>query len=159
MTLPTSEYADAEDSVLLKQLKASAWEKAEQLLDTTTAEGKAMVQQGDKYDNLPLHVAIGYKAPDELTLKILHLYPDAAKVHGTDYWLPLHVAAMWGVSAAVLEPLILAYPQGLDDPGEPDIKGRTPRHFKTVFAHNTALLERSTDEWLSVALTQQQQVP
>ena len=91
--------------------------------------------------------AIGFKCPDPILLKILDTNPEACRIHGTDEWLPLHVAAMWGVSKEVMEALILTYPEGLDDSGQTSNKGRSPRHFSTRFEHNRALLERSTEDW------------
>ena len=101
----------------------------------------------DIYGNLPLHAAIGFKAPDNILTSLLTVNPDATREHGTDYWLPLHIAAMWGVSAKIMETMIRIYPDALDDQGEPGIKGRTPRHFSPRFEHNRDLLQRSTEDW------------
>lgn len=145
MVLAEEDYADKDDSPLLILIKATKWDAVIAMLDTPA--GREMVAHPDIFDNLPLHAAIGYQAPDDLILQILYMHPDAARVHGTDEWLPLHIASMWGVSARVLEALIRAYPQGLDDVGEGGVKGRTPRHFALRFPHNKELLERSTEEW------------
>ena len=147
MTLSLEEYADKEDSLLLKLIKMQDWTAVESLMK----EKSNLAQVPDIYDNLPLHVAIGYKAPERILMDLLEAYPQATKIHGTDDWLPLHVAAMWGVPSIVMEALILAHPQALDDPGEKGIKGRTPRHFSGRFQHNTKLLERSTEEWVRLA--------
>ena len=146
MTLPEEQYAHDEDSELLKLIKTTDWAGVKRILSSDN--GKEQSAQKDVYGNLPLHAAIGFQAPEEISLAILNSYPDAAKTHGTDYWLPLHVAAMYGCSSTVCEQLIRAYPQALDDEGEPNIKGRTPRHFSARFKHNKALLERSTEEWI-----------
>jgi len=146
MTLSEEQYAHDDDSELLVLIKASKWESVKSML--ASDEGKEMAAQKDVYSNLPLHAAIGYKAPEDVTLAILEAHPEAATVHGTDYWLPIHVAAMYGCSLAVMEALIRAYPHGLDDEGGPNIKGRTPRHFKDRFKHNKVLLERSTEDWI-----------
>jgi len=37
--------------------------------------------------------------------------------------------------------------KGLDDSGQSNNKGRSPRHFSTRFEHNRILLERSTKDW------------
>lgn len=149
MPLAQEEYADQEDNELFRCIKKSDWDAAEALL--TANEGQQMATSKDVYGSTPLHAALGYKAPDSLILTLLELYPDATKIHGTgDDWLPLHVAAMWGASAAAMEALIRANPQALDDPGEGGIKGRTPRHFSQRFSHNRELLERSTDDWVAL---------
>uniref|UniRef100_A0A7S4HLP8 Uncharacterized protein n=1 Tax=Odontella aurita TaxID=265563 RepID=A0A7S4HLP8_9STRA len=146
MTLSSDEYADSSDSQLLQQIKSTRWEKLRCVLKSP--DGRAMAKKPDVYGNLPLHAAIGYKAPDDVILEILRIHPQATREHGTDYWLPLHVAAMWGTSPEVLEAIIREYPLALDDVGEPGIKGRTPRHFSDRFKHNKELLERPTSEWV-----------
>mmetsp|Transcript_21003 Transcript_21003/g.31863 ORF Transcript_21003/g.31863 Transcript_21003/m.31863 type:complete len:155 (-) Transcript_21003:213-677(-) len=153
MTLSAEEFSDESDSLLVKAMKLQKWDEAAKILSST--EGATMTKQVDKYGNLPLHTAIGFKAPDSLVLSILEEYPEAAKQHGTDYWLPLHIAAMWGTSTQVMEALIRAYPEALDDVGEPGIKGRTPRHFNTRFPHNRELLERPTAEWKELKASNQ----
>jgi ankyrin repeat protein len=144
MTLGEEEFANNDDSQLLKQIKMQKWEVATSLISKDSAS------LPDIYGNLPIHAAIGYQAPESLILTLLKAYPQAAHVHGTDDWLPLHVAAMWGVSTDVMEVLIRQNPKALDDPGETGIKGRTPRHFSSRFAHNKELLERSTVDWIQL---------
>jgi hypothetical protein len=151
MTLSSTEYPDAQDSELLRLIKASDWLSVKSLLRSN--EGITMTKIPDVYGNLPLHASIGYKAPDEIVFAILSHNPEATKRHGSDYWLPLHVAAMWGSSAKVLEEIIKAYPQALDDQGEPGIKGRTSRHFAVRFKHLKNLLERPTVEWIKIIET------
>ena len=153
MTLAEKDYADGTDSELLVRIKAKDWDSvrratifhSQNAAETTANE---LLRIPDKYSNLPLHVALGYQAPDDIILAMISQYPEACKVHGTDDWTPLHVAAMWGASIVVVEALIRAYPQALDDRGEDGIKGRTPRHFSARFPHNQALLERSTESWV-----------
>jgi hypothetical protein len=169
MTLAAEDYADRSDSELLRLIKVKKWEAVQSMLNdnkkktpdddegTTTNLPVVLAKVPDVYDNLPLHAAIGYQAPDELILSLLECFPEATQVHGSDDWIPLHIAAMWGVSATVMEALIRAYPQALDDTGEAGIKGRTPRHFSRRFPHNTALLERSTADWMQLIMDQQQQ--
>lgn len=147
MTLAETEYADSADSELLQRIKAKDWINVQSILNNDPESAKLP----DVYDNLPLHAAIGYQAPTDVLLAVFQAYPEATRVHGTDDWLPLHIAAMWGVSAPAMEALIRAHPQALDDSGQPgSIKGRTPRHFSGRFQHNTALLERSTEDWIRV---------
>lgn len=144
MTLAAEEFANDGDSELFQAIKTQKWDKVKELLESNPD----LTKVPDKYGNLPLHSAIGFKCPDDAVLRILELNPEACKVHGTDYWLPLRIAAMWGVSAPVLQALIMAYPQALDDCGDPGIKGRSPRHFSTRFPHNKEALERSTEDWI-----------
>jgi hypothetical protein len=148
MTLAQEEFAHAEDSLLLRQIKEQQWGNVRVMVGTE--EGKAMTRRPDVYGNVPLHAAIGFRAPEHVILTILTEYPEATRVHGTDEWLPLHVAAMWGVSSQVMEALIRQYPEALDDGGQASIKGRTPRHFSTRFAHNKEALERPTSEWIQL---------
>ena len=112
-----------------------------------------IIEERDIYNNTALHAALGYQAPDDIILHLLQVHPDAAKVHGSNDWLPLHIAAMYGCSSNVMTALILTYPEGLDDRGEGEgeggnsIKGRTPRHFQNRFPHNRSLLAQTTEEW------------
>ena len=146
MTLSEEEYADASDSELLRLIKASDWNRVRSTLESEL--GPTDVLSPDKYGNLPLHAALGYRAPDDLILTVLEMHPDATSSHGTDNWLPLHIAAMWGASPAVVEALIRKHPRALDDAGSSGIKGRTPRHFSGRFHQNTELLDRPTEDWI-----------
>jgi len=136
---------DSSGSLLLcHHLKHRQWLEALALLQTPMGPSMTVTSR-DEFHNTPLHIAIGYQAPEELIGTILALYPFACHMTATDdLWLPLHVAAMWGCSRKVMEALILAHPDGLD---QKEGKGRTPRYFATRFKHNQDLLERSTDEW------------
>jgi hypothetical protein len=147
--MPLEDYTDEEDNPLFRAIKKCEWSKAEALL--ATQEGKDMANQQDAFLNTPLHAALGYKAPDDFIIDLIQSNKGATKIHGTgNEWLPLHVAAMYGSSTKVMETIIRAYPQALDDPGEGGIKGRTPRHFSQRFVHNRELLERSTNEWVAI---------
>mmetsp|Transcript_1949 Transcript_1949/g.3515 ORF Transcript_1949/g.3515 Transcript_1949/m.3515 type:complete len:158 (+) Transcript_1949:183-656(+) len=149
MPLAKEDYADSEDNDLFCAIKNCDWTAAQALL--RTEEGKQMANEQDAFSNTPLHAALGYKAPDEFIIDLLNTNKKAITIHATgNEWLPLHVAAMYGSSAKVMELIIRAYPQALDDPGEGGIKGRTPRHFSQRFPHNRELLDRSTDEWVAI---------
>ena len=152
MPLSEQDFADEKDNALFRAIKVKDWDQVRELVSGTTALDETndkMLQELDCHDNTALHAALGYQAPDEIVLTLLKGYPEATKIHGANDWLPLHVAAMWGSSSVVMADLIRTYPQGLDDPGQGGIKGRTPRHFKDRFAHNKELLERSTEDWIS----------
>jgi hypothetical protein len=149
------DHLQVDPVLLLKYLKARRWAEADALLHTQIGV-TILATSRDEFNNTPLHVAIGYQAPEELILSILATYPNACTIPATDdLWLPLHVAAMWGCSTRILQALIVTYPEGLDQKEE---KGRTPRFFSTRFAHNQALLERSTQDWkretLRIAIAQ-----
>jgi hypothetical protein len=149
MPLAEEDFADQEDNELFRCIKCKNWSQTMSLL--STKDGQQMATQQDVYGSTPLHAALGYKAPDSLVVFLLKIFPEATKVHGTgDDWLPLHVAAMWGASSTVMEALIRANPQALDDLGEGGLKGRTPRHFSQRFSHNRELLERSTEDWIAL---------
>jgi hypothetical protein len=129
MTLAETEYADSADSELLQRIKAKDWTTVQSILINDPESAKLP----DVYDNLPLHAVIGYQAPTDVLLAVFQAYPEATRVHGTDDWLPLHS-------------------------GEPgSIKGRSPRHFSGRFQHNTALLERSTEDWIRVIQADKQE--
>mmetsp|Transcript_8268 Transcript_8268/g.8104 ORF Transcript_8268/g.8104 Transcript_8268/m.8104 type:complete len:150 (-) Transcript_8268:8-457(-) len=143
MTLSVAEYASKSDSELFQAIKTQKWPEVEKLL----RDEPNLTTIDDEFGNLPLHSAIGFKCPDDIVIKILAANPNACQVHGTDDWLPLHIAAMWGASTEIMTALIRTYPDGLDDSGQSNNKGRSPRHFSTRFEHNRTLLERSTKDW------------
>ena len=152
MPLSQNEFADAADNELFRAIKLQKWDMTRQMLQGSSPGAAALlVRECDTYGNTCLHAAIGYKAPDDILLDMIRLFPDAAAVHGTEDWTPLHVASMWGCSSVVMQALILAHPAALDDVGQGGIKGRTPRHFSSRFPHNKQLLERPTAEWMELA--------
>lgn len=159
MPLSPEEFADQDDNLLFRSIKVKNWDKVRDIIgltDDDTAHNNNnnvtqhhhLLEDRDLYDNTPLHAALGYQAPEDILLRLLHTHPDATRVHGANEWLPLHVAAMWGASTTVMTALLLAHPEGLDDKGEGGIKGRTPRHFKDRFEHNRPLLGQTTEEWV-----------
>jgi len=154
MVLPNEQFSNQGDNQLFQLLKTQKWKAATQLLEPTDNNEEAatkLTRETDRYGNTPLHTAIGFQAPEHLILKLLELHPDATTVHGTDCWLPLHVAAMWGSTPAIMERLIRLHPAALDDRGEPGIKGRTPRHFAARFNdERREMLERSTEQWMAL---------
>eukprot|EP00977_Amphora_coffeiformis_P012201 scaffold3014_cov172-Amphora_coffeaeformis.AAC.3 len=168
MPLAPRDYANVSDNVLFQSIKQSNWDQTRQLLgmkddmngetNTTTDESTSLslVQDVDQYGNTPLHAALGYQAPEDILLHLLHLHPAATAAHGTEDWTPLHVASMWGCSTDVLTAIITANPHALDDAGQGGLKGRTPRHFRHRFPALQPLLDRSTDEWVS-SIQQEQQ--
>jgi hypothetical protein len=108
MTLSEFEYASKSDSELFQAIKTQKWPLVEKLLQ----EEPHLAKTEDEVGNVPLHSAIGFKCPDDLVLRLLAVNPKACQVHGTDDWLPLHIAAMWGVSTDVMTALIRTYPEG-----------------------------------------------
>ena len=147
MPLAPEDFADQDDNDLFRSIKEKDWDLVRRQLQDGVVVQSGMVNTVDTYGNTPLHAALGYKAPDDILTQLISLHPDACRFHGSDDWLPLHVAAMWGASSTVVEMLIRSYPEGLDDKASGGIKGRTPRHFSARFPHNRELLERSTNEW------------
>jgi ankyrin repeat protein len=134
--------APKEDNLLAKLVKQRKWKKAQSFL--VTLYGRDMASEQDEFENTILHVALGYRAPEEFLLKLIEIYPEATSVRGVDDWLPLHVAAMCGCAAEVIETLIRHYPRALDEKGS---KGRTPRQSSARFAYNKEALDRTTAEW------------
>ena len=147
MPLSQEDFADVNDNELFRAIKLQKWDKTQQLLEGS--HGDQLIRDCDTYGNTALHSAIGYKAPDELLLAMIDMYPEATTVHGTEDWTPLHVASMWGCSSRVMTAIIRANPAALDDAGQGGIKGRTPRHFSDRFPHNKELLDRPTDAWIA----------
>ena len=134
-----------EGSILLNAMKQQEWTTAESFLETACA--RDIVGYRDDFGNSLLHTALGFKAPDEFLFKLIVMDPEATQVSGVDGWYPLHVAAMWGCSSAVMDDIIRRYPEALDITSD---NGRTPRQFADRFAHNKDALERTTAEWLSI---------
>jgi hypothetical protein len=133
------------DHMLMSMVQQQEWKTAEAFLETECS--RDMVRYQDEFGNTILQIALGYKAPDEFLLKLIDMHPEATKVAGVDGWFPLHVAAMWGCSSAVMDAIIRHYPEALDITSD---NGRTPRQFSNRFAHNKDALERTTAEWLSI---------
>ena len=67
-------------------------------------------------DDLPLHIAIYKRAPDTLIIHLIEAYPSAARVKGREGYLPLHWACQMGSTLAIVEALIIEYPNALDIP-------------------------------------------
>jgi len=80
-------------------------------------------------DDLPLHMAIYKRAPETLVIHVIEAYPSAARVKGREGYLPLHWACQMGSSMAIVEALIVEYPNALDIPTSPNSArpSQTPR--------------------------------
>eukprot|EP00814_Leptocylindrus_danicus_P004727 CAMPEP_0116012318 /NCGR_PEP_ID=MMETSP0321-20121206/5057_1 /TAXON_ID=163516 /ORGANISM="Leptocylindrus danicus var. danicus, Strain B650" /LENGTH=269 /DNA_ID=CAMNT_0003481649 /DNA_START=29 /DNA_END=839 /DNA_ORIENTATION=- len=80
-------------------------------------------------DDLPLHMAIYRRAPDNFCDTLIEAYPSAARIKGREGYLPLHWACQVGASLAVVEALIVEYPSALDVATSPSAKrpSMTPR--------------------------------
>ena len=148
--MPISDYSNEGDNELVVAIKAKNWERVRTMLEEDEETTVQLIRGRDEYGNAPLHAALGFLAPDDVSLTILHKYPEAVMVRGTEDWLPLHVAAMWGASPKVVEALIRQYPAALDDRAAGPPKGRTPRHFGARREETRHLFERSTEEWETI---------
>lgn len=82
MVLPESQYANETDSELIQRIKAKNWSSVRTMLESKDA-ASSYVTVLDQYGNSALHTAIGYKAPDDILLNLIKIYPDACKIHGT----------------------------------------------------------------------------
>jgi len=81
-------------------------------------------------EDLPLHMALYKNAPENLIILLIEAYPSAARVKGQDGYLPLHWACQMGCTLAVVEALLVEYPNALDIPTSPENTVRpsqTPR--------------------------------
>lgn len=100
-------------NLLWKRIEAKDWDEVTAVLegDDDIAE---MVTKWHK-ENLPLHASCkSGKASDEIVLKILGAYPDAAARRGKNGMLPLQLAINHKRGYNVIRSLILAYPDALD---------------------------------------------
>ena len=134
-----------EGNILLNLVKEQEWTAAVSFLDTACTHN--IVGYRDDFGNTLLHIALGFKGPDDFLLKLIGMDPEATKVDGVEGWYPLHIAAMWGCSSAVMDAIIGCYPEAL---GITSDNGRTPKQFADRFEHNKDALERTTAEWLTI---------
>eukprot|EP00567_Pseudictyota_dubia_P012201 CAMPEP_0197438464 /NCGR_PEP_ID=MMETSP1175-20131217/5456_1 /TAXON_ID=1003142 /ORGANISM="Triceratium dubium, Strain CCMP147" /LENGTH=425 /DNA_ID=CAMNT_0042968209 /DNA_START=151 /DNA_END=1428 /DNA_ORIENTATION=+ len=131
-------------------------------IDTKDWEGVTKDLDGDDItdlvrmwhnENLPLHgVCKKGKSPDEIILKVLSLYPEAAKVRGKNRMLPLQLALNHKHSFGVIRALILAYPDALDARIDDKnvIRLETTRTWIDLQSHPAdvkKLIQRSTADW------------
>ena len=103
MPLSEQDFANQDDNILFQLIKKKKFQKASVFLPTLSSSR-------DQYGNTPLHAALGFGAPESFIVGLLKHYPEACQVHGTDDWLPLHIAAMWGCTSNIVELLIRQYP-------------------------------------------------
>jgi hypothetical protein len=58
---------------------------------------------------LPLHLSLNFRNSDHVVLELLRAFPGACKLKAPYGWLPLHIAAYYGASDAVLTALADSY--------------------------------------------------
>eukprot|EP00548_Thalassiothrix_antarctica_P019748 CAMPEP_0194184582 /NCGR_PEP_ID=MMETSP0154-20130528/38716_1 /TAXON_ID=1049557 /ORGANISM="Thalassiothrix antarctica, Strain L6-D1" /LENGTH=459 /DNA_ID=CAMNT_0038902349 /DNA_START=68 /DNA_END=1444 /DNA_ORIENTATION=- len=110
-----------EDNELHALIRKEKWEEASKLVKTM--EGKAMSRQSNRFDGLPLHIALSKQAPEFLIMLLIEENKYATKKPTKNKCLPLHLAAYYGAPETVIEKLICTYPYALKSK---TIDGLTP---------------------------------
>lgn len=127
---------------LHKSIVHLEWENVEEVL--STKKGVQMTKETFKED-LPLHMAVERRAPDQLIISILQANKKAALVRGKMGNLPLHTAAQNCLSPTVVTQLIKAHPEGLDVLNDSQC---TPRDFHQRNDVSLEALMRPTACWI-----------
>ena len=79
-----------------------------------------------RFRALPLHAALVFGAPDDMVMKILNSYPNAARGRDVKGRLPIHLAFEHNASAAVVAAIIEVFPRGFF---ASDKKDKTPLDY------------------------------
>ena len=95
--------------------------------------------------DLPLHMAVERRAPDDVIISLLEANKKAAMLPGKSGSLPLHSAAQQCLSPNVIVALIKAYPEGLDVLNNSQY---TPRDFHQRNDFSLEALMRPTACWI-----------
>ena len=109
-----------------------------------TKRGIQMTKETFKED-LPLHMAVERRAPDQLIISILQANRKAALLRGKMGNLPLHTAAQNCLSPSVIIQLIKAHPEGLEVLNDNQC---TPRDFHQRNDLSLEALMRPTACWI-----------
>lgn len=118
------------------------WDDVEATL--ATESGRKMTMDHFKED-LPLHMAVERKAPDNTIMALLNVYPEAAAQVGRLGGTPLHLAAQQKLSPSVIVGLIRACPEALD---QKDENGRLASDFVQRNDLSREALCRPTACWI-----------
>lgn len=65
-----------------------------------------------RFRALPLHAALVFGAPDEITIKILNAYPNATRGRDVKGRLPIHLAMEHDASETIVSLILEAFPKG-----------------------------------------------
>jgi hypothetical protein len=95
-------------------------------------------------DDLPLHMVCERRAPNAVILEVLKLYPEASAWRGRGGNLALHVATHRNLDEEVMEALIRANPEALDEVNQANF---TPRHIGHSDSDTLTALRRPTSCW------------
>mmetsp|Transcript_45336 Transcript_45336/g.95116 ORF Transcript_45336/g.95116 Transcript_45336/m.95116 type:complete len:611 (+) Transcript_45336:120-1952(+) len=76
------------------------------------ARGQKKKETQLRFRALPLHAALVFGAPDDMTLKILNAYPKATRGRDVKGRLPIHLAMEHNVSDDILIKILEAFPKG-----------------------------------------------
>mmetsp|Transcript_14207 Transcript_14207/g.18943 ORF Transcript_14207/g.18943 Transcript_14207/m.18943 type:complete len:471 (+) Transcript_14207:23-1435(+) len=121
-----SEMIHLADGLIAKRDKSQGKQR---LLDIKDCEGQ-----------LPLHIAIAYRAPTDVIMKIFTTKSDAVVVRMHHGYLPLHFAAKFGCAYPVLDRLLESNILAVKEKTANDYGGETPLHL--VFADD------APEKWL-----------
>ena len=80
-------------------------------------------ENGVRWSQLPLHLAIVVEAPYAVVGSLIKLYPQAVRCTDDQHMLPLHLAMRHGASDGVVDLLLAAFPEAVNAKGRND---RTP---------------------------------
>jgi len=132
--------------MILEAISNQDWDVVDRLLSSPE-----VCQVRDEQGRLPLHNMFSYKrAPCQLVLKLIQVYPKAVSEEDDDKLLPIHHACFWGTSPKIIEILIKTYPEGLD---HPNAFGDTPRNLCEIGclnAHSKSLIRKPTTYWIEL---------
>mmetsp|Transcript_18763 Transcript_18763/g.27119 ORF Transcript_18763/g.27119 Transcript_18763/m.27119 type:complete len:474 (+) Transcript_18763:778-2199(+) len=103
--------------------------------DKESRTRQRIVDIKDCQGQLPLHVAIQYHAPADVTMYLLKENSGAAKARMNQGYLPLHFAAMWGCAFSVLDELLNSNAFAVKETTLKKCGGDTPLHL--VFGEST----------------------
>lgn len=119
---------DKNPTVMYALVQKKLWKETIARAKKSPGEARAFICRREKdgrvrWRLLPLHVAIVFKAPEDVVESLLTAFPKAAEEKDDQGMLPLHLAFRNGASESAVNLLLLAYPQSVDIP---DRKGRVP---------------------------------
>lgn len=125
-------------------IEQGAWDA---IVESRTSSDRAALESDAREahrDDLPLHMVCERRAPNAAILEILSLYPEASKWKGRGGNLALHVATHRNLDEEVIEALIRANPEALDEVNKASF---TPRHIGHSDGDTLTALRRPTACW------------
>jgi hypothetical protein len=90
----------------------------------------SLLEYCDEESQLPIHTAIQYYAPFDVIKYLIQKFPDGVRKPMDKQFFPLHCAARWGCSEAVMTSLLDSFPEAVV---EKNSDGLTP--LELLFSH------------------------